>query len=85
MLENHFILVVNLPSGGFSKLVHGEHPDDDSFWPNGKKPFLLKEIDNYNDFDRRSIDKDVELNLAKNEAKISDIQKSQNFLIGWDT
>ena len=66
----------------FSKLVHGEHPDDDSFWPNGKENHsLLKEIDNYNDFDRRSIDKDVHLNLAKivAEAKISDLQKVAKF------
>jgi len=66
----------------FSKLVRGEHPDDDSFWPNGRKNHsLLKETGNYNDFGRSGIDKDVQLKLAKivAEARIYDMQKAAKF------
>ena len=66
----------------FSKLVRNEHPDDDIFWPNGKENHsVFKERNDYNDFNGRSIDGDIQLKLARivADAKISDIQKSAKF------
>jgi len=66
----------------FSKLVRGEHPDDDSFWLNGKENHsALKEIEKYDDFRKRNIDSDIQLRLAKivAKAKICDIQKISRF------
>jgi len=66
----------------FSKLVRGEHPDNNSFWLNGKENHsALKEIGKYDDFRKRNIDSDIQLRLAKivAEAKICDIQKISRF------
>ncbi len=66
----------------FSKLVRNEHPDDDIFWPNGKENHsVFKERNDYNDFNGRSIDGDIQLKLARivADAKISDIYKISKF------
>ena len=36
---------------GFSKIIHGQHFDDDSFWPNGKSAgSLFKGLNTFNNF-----------------------------------
>ena len=65
----------------FSKLIQGQHPDDDSFWPNGKSNSdPLKEADNYSDF-WSSATSANQIKLAKivAEAKISDIKAVAKF------
>lgn len=65
----------------FSKIIHDQHPDDDSFWPHGKSNHaLLKEVDKYNDFWMRA-DTINQLKLATTvaAAKISDIQAIAKF------
>jgi hypothetical protein len=34
----------------FSKIVRGENPEDESFWPNGKKNSDIQEVNKYKDF-----------------------------------
>jgi len=66
----------------FSKLVRGEHPDDDTFWPNGKENHsVFKERNNYDDFNSSSIDINVQLKLARilADAKINDIRRIAKF------
>ena len=65
----------------FSKLIHGQHPDDDSFWPNGKSNSdPLKEVDNYSDFwSSASITNQLKLAKIIAEEKISDIKAVAKF------
>lgn len=68
----------------FSKLVRDEHPDDDTFWPNGKENYLaMKEVDKYNDFKIRiksnSVDNQLKLAKIVANARIVDVQKVARF------
>ncbi len=69
----------------FSKIVQGQHPDDDSFWPNGKiASDFFKEVDIYKDFSkdyliRTNIARQIKLASIIAEAKISDIQAVAKF------
>lgn len=65
----------------FSKLVHGLHPDDDDFWPNGKEQSkLYQEKNSYRDFERRAtIDNQRKLATIVSESKIVDIQAVTRF------
>ena len=65
----------------FSKIVRGQHPDDEPFWPNGKKNHSpLKELYEYNDF-RRATDLEAQEKLAYivAGAKLADIQAVAKF------
>jgi hypothetical protein len=65
----------------FSKIIHGQHPDNESFWPYGKKitpPF--KEMKEYRDFHGgASIVAQMKLASIIAKAKISDIQAVAKF------
>ncbi len=65
-------------SVALSKIAHGLHPDDESFWPHGKENHsLLKESEQYGDFWRNSNPPPtIQGKLASivADAKISDIQ-----------
>jgi len=65
----------------FTKMIHGQQPDDKVFWPNGKENHaLLKEIDQYNDFGNDSRTEDqIKLASIIAGAKISDIQAVARF------
>ncbi len=65
----------------FSKIVNGQHPDDESFWPYGKDNSApLKEMDSYGDFFRNTpISNQNELVYIVAGAKISDIQAVAKF------
>lgn len=66
----------------FSKLVRGEHPDDESFWPKGKENHSpLIEMDKYNEFTRNTTAVGNQLDLAEIVAKanILDIQLIAKF------
>lgn len=65
----------------FAKLIKGEHPDDQSFWPNGKdNSSLSKEMNNNSNFFRNTIIDD-QLNLAKivSQVNIMDIKSICKF------
>jgi len=65
----------------FSKIIHGQHPDDDSFWPHGKSNSdPLREVDNYKDFWREaSVVNQTKLASIVAEAKLSEIQAVAKF------
>jgi hypothetical protein len=65
----------------FSKIVHKEHPDDDSFWPYGKSNSdSLREVDNYRDFwSEASIVNQINLVSIVAQAKISEIRVIAKF------
>jgi len=65
----------------FSKLIRGQHPDDETFWPYGKENHSpLKEAKDYGDFIRNaSTDNQILLTKIVAEAKLSDIQKVAKF------
>jgi len=65
----------------FSKLIHDQHPDNDSFWPHGKIiSDVLKELNTYNDFWRRAIiSNQLKLASIVADAKISDIRAVAKF------
>ncbi len=66
----------------FSKIIRGHHPDEKSFWPNGKhNSSLLKEIKEYGDFRdyRPTIENQIKLTSIVAEARIKDIQKVSRF------
>ncbi len=65
----------------FSKIVRGQHPDDESFWPNGKKNHSpLKELAEYNDF-HGDTNPEAQEKLAYIDvgAKLTDIQAVAKF------
>lgn len=65
----------------FSKLIHGQHPDDDSFWPDEKTDHALyEERGNYGDFVKNA-NRSMQTELASivAEAKLSDIQAIAKF------
>ena len=66
---------------GFSKIIHEQHPDDDSFWTQGKRDSdLLKEVEEYGDFwHRASRENQMELASIVATVKISDIQAVSKF------
>jgi len=65
----------------FSKLIKGQHPDNDSFWPNGKSNSdLFNEVDNNRDFWRSaSITNQLKLSKIVADAKIADIKSISKF------
>jgi hypothetical protein len=66
----------------FSKMIRGHHPDEESFWPNGKNnSSLLREIKEYNDFRdyEPTIENQIKLTSIVAEAEIEDIQKIAHF------
>ncbi len=65
----------------FSKIIHGKHPDDESFWPYGKDaPDSLKEIDSFGDFRRNaSIGSQMKLASIVASAKLSEIETVVKF------
>ena len=68
----------------FSKLIHGQDPDSESFWPNGKENHsLLKELDSFSDFWRDATTANqIELATLAAQARLSDIQAVAKFP-GW--
>jgi|SRR3990167_2968679 len=65
----------------FSKIVHGQHPDDESFWPNGKENHSpLQKMEVYSDFFRgASAVVQMKLSSIVAEAKLADIQAVAKF------
>lgn len=66
----------------FSKIIRGEHPDNESFWPKDKENHaLLSEGDDYNDFLswRASDSAQIKLAIIVSEATIRDIQSVSLF------
>lgn len=65
----------------FSKLIHGEHPDDDSFWLCDRdNAGLLKENKDYPDFLRSAtIAHQIQLANIVSEARLSDIKTIAKF------
>lgn len=66
---------------GFSKIIRGQHPDDDFFWPNGKEDSIFyKEIKDYKEFKFKTFDADqLKLATLVADAKLSDIQAIVKF------
>ncbi len=65
----------------FSKLINGQHPDDDSFWPNGKLDSdIFKEIETFRDFkESASSSAQTKLAIIVAAAKLSDIRSIARF------
>ncbi len=65
----------------FSKIIHGYHPDDETFWPHGKENHaLLKEADKYSDFFvGASVTTQIKLATLVAESKLVDIQATAKF------
>lgn len=65
----------------FSKIIKGQHPDKDLFWPYGKENHSpLKEMDDCRDFFRNtSIKNQMDLASIVAEVKLSDIQEVAKF------
>ena len=66
----------------FSKLVRGQHPDNEEFWSKGKDKYsLCQERDQYNDFLSWDVSDSSQIKLADIVAssKILDIQSVSSF------
>lgn len=65
----------------FSKIIHDQHPDDDSFWPRGKSNSdPLQEVDGYRDFwGEASVANQIKFASIIAEAKLSEIQSVVKF------
>ena len=66
----------------FSKIIRGEHPDDDNFWENGKSDHdLYLQINKYNDFKmgRARMQAQKKLQDVVMGAKITDLMQVASF------
>jgi hypothetical protein len=65
----------------FSKLVRGEHPDDESFWPKGKENHSsLSEMNSYHEFTRDThVLNKTDLASIVADSKVVDIQSVGKF------